>query len=298
MICFEIHRMARVNKVIIGTHSVMANGGLKAICGTHTLALAAKHYSVPVRRINRNFCLFIVKSWISSFIPQFFLLNSWLCVRPCLNCAPSTFAVWIRTVSISSPRLIKSWTTMRGILSLKSTSIIRSLIMYLQNSWPCSFLPSKLDELNWFSNPEVGSFNNSINSSHHKWRTCPVLHLPTSERTLSSFRRAAILKSYVVLFKLKQKYKHTKENSQRKLIKELLRHLICRALVKLIIFSISKSQWEKQKWKKSNSLVIVKAFKRTGSKRKDTINKEKKEPIDRSGTRRIVSKVIKKAKKE
>lgn len=58
MICFEIRRMARVNKVIIGTHSVMANGGLKAICGTHTLALAAKHYSVPVRRINRNFCLF------------------------------------------------------------------------------------------------------------------------------------------------------------------------------------------------------------------------------------------------
>lgn len=39
--------MARVNKVIIGTHSVMANGGLKAVCGTHTLALAAKHYSVP-----------------------------------------------------------------------------------------------------------------------------------------------------------------------------------------------------------------------------------------------------------
>lgn len=40
--------MARVNKVIIGTHSVMANGGLKAVCGTHTLALAAKHYSVPL----------------------------------------------------------------------------------------------------------------------------------------------------------------------------------------------------------------------------------------------------------
>jgi len=39
--------MARVNKVIIGTHSVMANGGLKAVIGTHSLALAAKHYSVP-----------------------------------------------------------------------------------------------------------------------------------------------------------------------------------------------------------------------------------------------------------
>lgn len=40
--------MSRVNKVIIGTHTVMANGGLRAICGAHTLALAAKHYSVPV----------------------------------------------------------------------------------------------------------------------------------------------------------------------------------------------------------------------------------------------------------
>lgn len=40
--------MARVNKVIIGTQAVMANGGLRAICGTHAVALAAKYYSVPV----------------------------------------------------------------------------------------------------------------------------------------------------------------------------------------------------------------------------------------------------------
>ncbi|XP_037937090.1 translation initiation factor eIF-2B subunit beta [Teleopsis dalmanni] len=40
--------MSRVNKVIIGTHSVLANGGLRAACGSHTVALAAKHYSVPV----------------------------------------------------------------------------------------------------------------------------------------------------------------------------------------------------------------------------------------------------------
>lgn len=40
--------LSRVNKVIIGTHSVMANGGLKAACGTHALALAAKHHSVPL----------------------------------------------------------------------------------------------------------------------------------------------------------------------------------------------------------------------------------------------------------
>jgi translation initiation factor eIF-2B subunit beta len=40
--------MSRVNKVIIGTHSVLANGGLRAACGSYSVALAAKHYSVPV----------------------------------------------------------------------------------------------------------------------------------------------------------------------------------------------------------------------------------------------------------
>ncbi|KAL4235693.1 Translation initiation factor eIF-2B subunit beta [Mactra antiquata] len=40
--------MSRVNKVLIGTHTVMANGGLKAINGSHAIALAAKHYSVPL----------------------------------------------------------------------------------------------------------------------------------------------------------------------------------------------------------------------------------------------------------
>lgn len=40
--------MARINKVIISTHTVMANGGLRAMSGAHTIALAARHYSVPV----------------------------------------------------------------------------------------------------------------------------------------------------------------------------------------------------------------------------------------------------------
>lgn len=40
--------MSRVNKVIIGTHAVMADGGLKAVNGAQALALAAKHHSVPL----------------------------------------------------------------------------------------------------------------------------------------------------------------------------------------------------------------------------------------------------------
>lgn len=39
--------MARINKVIIGTHAVMADGGLLAPAGAHAVALAAQHHSVP-----------------------------------------------------------------------------------------------------------------------------------------------------------------------------------------------------------------------------------------------------------
>ncbi|KAI8609342.1 eukaryotic translation initiation factor 2B, subunit 2 beta, 39kDa [Chytriomyces sp. MP71] len=40
--------MSRVNKVILGTHAVLANGGLVAMTGSHVIAAAAKHYSTPV----------------------------------------------------------------------------------------------------------------------------------------------------------------------------------------------------------------------------------------------------------
>lgn len=40
--------ISRVNKVIIGTNSIYANGGLSAVVGTNTLALAAKHHNIPV----------------------------------------------------------------------------------------------------------------------------------------------------------------------------------------------------------------------------------------------------------
>ena len=40
--------MSRVNKVIIGTHTVLADGGLKALNGAHAISLAAAHHSVPV----------------------------------------------------------------------------------------------------------------------------------------------------------------------------------------------------------------------------------------------------------
>ncbi|XP_043229798.1 translation initiation factor eIF-2B subunit beta-like [Amphibalanus amphitrite] len=40
--------MARVNKVILGVHTVLADGGLRAPVGTQALALSARFHSVPV----------------------------------------------------------------------------------------------------------------------------------------------------------------------------------------------------------------------------------------------------------
>ncbi|CAH1971678.1 unnamed protein product [Acanthoscelides obtectus] len=56
--------MSRVNKVIIGTHTVLANGGLRAASGIHAVALAAKHYSVPVMVLSHmyKFCPIYVGS--------------------------------------------------------------------------------------------------------------------------------------------------------------------------------------------------------------------------------------------
>lgn len=46
--------MSRVNKVIIGTNTVLADGGLRAGSGFHAVAIAAKHYSVPVSEIRNS----------------------------------------------------------------------------------------------------------------------------------------------------------------------------------------------------------------------------------------------------
>lgn len=40
--------MSRVNKVLISPKAILANGGLLAQAGTHMIALAAKHYRIPL----------------------------------------------------------------------------------------------------------------------------------------------------------------------------------------------------------------------------------------------------------
>ena len=49
--------MARVNKVLLPAHAVLANGGLIAPSGSHMVALAAKHNSVPLVSITGMFKL-------------------------------------------------------------------------------------------------------------------------------------------------------------------------------------------------------------------------------------------------
>ncbi|KAI8925806.1 hypothetical protein BC831DRAFT_459496 [Entophlyctis helioformis] len=40
--------MSRANKVILGAHAVLANGGVVAVSGSHIVASSAKHHSTPV----------------------------------------------------------------------------------------------------------------------------------------------------------------------------------------------------------------------------------------------------------
>ncbi|XP_030752440.1 translation initiation factor eIF-2B subunit beta [Sitophilus oryzae] len=49
--------ISRVNKVIIGTHTVLANGALRATSGIYVVALAAKHYSIPVMVLSHMYKL-------------------------------------------------------------------------------------------------------------------------------------------------------------------------------------------------------------------------------------------------
>mmetsp|Transcript_18686 Transcript_18686/g.26855 ORF Transcript_18686/g.26855 Transcript_18686/m.26855 type:complete len:155 (-) Transcript_18686:212-676(-) len=49
--------MARINKVLLPAHAVLANGGLIAASGSNLVALAAKHNSVPVMCVTGIFKL-------------------------------------------------------------------------------------------------------------------------------------------------------------------------------------------------------------------------------------------------
>ncbi|XP_060536079.1 translation initiation factor eIF-2B subunit beta [Cylas formicarius] len=88
--------MSRVNKVIIGTHAILANGGLRAINGTHTLALAAKRYSVPVMVLAHMFKF--TPTYIGSHDHKSFNI----CASPA-NVIPQALGPVLNKVSVENP---------------------------------------------------------------------------------------------------------------------------------------------------------------------------------------------------
>ena len=49
VVCFTVNLpLSHHHQVIIGTHTIMADGALRAPNGAHQLTLAAEHFSVPV----------------------------------------------------------------------------------------------------------------------------------------------------------------------------------------------------------------------------------------------------------
>ena len=67
--CAVFPIMSRVNKVIIGTKTVVSNGGIKTFVGAASLASAAKFYSVPVSFIWKS--MFIVLIFVRKYMILF-----------------------------------------------------------------------------------------------------------------------------------------------------------------------------------------------------------------------------------
>jgi len=113
--------MARVNKVIIGTSSILGDGGVVAISGSRSVALAAKHYSVPLIVLGAVYKLtprFLpegdtqVASMLASPAPVLQGLDSGCrgklrCINPLYDCVPpSLVTLFISNISGYSPSYV------------------------------------------------------------------------------------------------------------------------------------------------------------------------------------------------
>jgi len=113
--------MARVNKVIIGTSSILADGGVVASSGSRSVALAAKHYSVPLIVLGAVYKLtprFLpegdtqVASMLASPAPVLQGLDAECrgklrCVNPLYDCVPPNLVtLFISNISGYSPSYV------------------------------------------------------------------------------------------------------------------------------------------------------------------------------------------------
>lgn len=97
--------MARVNKIVIGTRSLLANGGLTAKSGTYNLALAAKNYNVPLLVCAPNYKF--SPTYLPSFDPV--VCNSFASpenVLPCESAFQSSLDIVVPMYDYVPPELV------------------------------------------------------------------------------------------------------------------------------------------------------------------------------------------------
>jgi translation initiation factor eIF-2B subunit beta len=131
--------MSRVNKVILGTHSVLANGGLVAAAGTRVIARAAKVHQTPV----------VVVSGIYKLSPVYpFDIDSLIEYGDASNVIPYQDGDLVDKIDVENPlydyvpaELVDLYITNLYVLSLflPGLCIMASLTFALQR-WSCSIV--------------------------------------------------------------------------------------------------------------------------------------------------------------
>jgi translation initiation factor eIF-2B subunit beta len=129
--------MSRVNKVILGTHSVLANGGLVAAAGTRVIARAAKVHQTPV----------VVVSGVYKLSPVYpFDFDSLIEYGDASKVLPYEDGDLVDQIDVQNPlydyvpaELVDLYITNLYVSSHGSLSLVTLLIFSLQ-WWPCPVL--------------------------------------------------------------------------------------------------------------------------------------------------------------
>lgn len=139
--------MSRVNKVILGTHSVLANGGLVAAAGTRVIARAAKVHQTPV----------VVVSGIYKLSPVYpFDIESLIEYGDASNVIPFEDGDLVDKIDVENPlydyvpaELVDLYITNLYVPPVCPYYISMILLTFISQGWPCSVisLPYRLGSL-------------------------------------------------------------------------------------------------------------------------------------------------------
>lgn len=130
--------MSRVNKVILGTHSVLANGGLVAAAGTRVIARAAKVHQTPV----------VVVSGVYKLSPVYpFDFDSLIEYGDASKVIGYEDGDLVDQIDVQNPlydyvpaELVDLYITNLWVLSFVFTMIIEKSMTDLTQGWPCTIL--------------------------------------------------------------------------------------------------------------------------------------------------------------